>query len=220
MSDQKHISYSDMFSPKHINIAISGIIGAGKSTLCKNLGDIMNCDVFYEPVKENPYLEKFYKDMKKYACIMQIYLLKERFNKHQQMVWSQRNIIQDRSIYEDVIFAKMLRESGDIDELDFETYRDLYSAMTSFLRQPDLIVYLDVKPEIALKRIKKRSRNCETSIPLSYLENLQKGYEEWLEDVDGRIPVLKLDWNEFMKAKDVANLISKELGKKGHKLIL
>ena len=68
----------------------------------------------------------------------------------------------------------MLRESKMMEELDFQTYRSLFQNMSNFLHRPDLIIYLDVKPEIALERIKNRSRNCETNIPLEYLKDLQK----------------------------------------------
>jgi len=203
--------YTDTFCPKEVTIGVSGIIGAGKSTLSGQLGEIFDFQVLYEPVKTNPYLAKFYQDMKKYACIMQVYLLKERFKQHQKMIWCHENTIQDRTIYEDVIFAKMLRESGDMEELDFQTYRDLYQTMSNFLHRPDLIVYLDVEPEEALRRIKMRDRSCECNIPVEYLTALKKGYEEWLEDVEPRIPVLRLNWNEFLDAEVVAQKIREKL---------
>ena len=198
--------YREAFGPKNNTIGISGIIGVGKSTLTKNLGEAMGYDVLYEPVETNEYLTKFYTDMKKYSFPMQIYLLNHRFRQHQQMVWSGKNTIQDRTIYEDVIFAKMLRESGMMENLDFETYTSLFQNMTNFLHRPDLIVYLEVTPEVALQRINQRSRGCETGITLEYLQDLKKGYEDWLDDVKERIPVLKLDWNTF---KDTDSVVSK-----------
>ena len=200
------MSYREAFGPKNNTIGISGIIGVGKSTLTKNLGEAMGYDVLYEPVETNEYLTKFYADMKKYSFPMQIYLLNHRFRQHQQMVWSGKNTIQDRTIYEDVIFAKMLRESGMMENLDFETYTSLFGNITNFLHRPDLIVYLEVEPEVALQRINERSRGCETGITLEYLQDLKKGYEDWLDDVKERIPVLRLDWNTF---KDTDSVVSK-----------
>jgi len=200
-------SYSEVFGPKNINIGISGIIGVGKSTLTEELSRELNAEALYEPVETNLYLEKFYEDIPKYSFPMQVYLLNHRFMQHQQMAWSNKDTIQDRTIYEDVIFAKMLRESGDMDELDFNTYCDLYRNMSNFLHRPDLIVYLDVTPEKALERITHRSRDCEVNIPLEYLKNLQNGYEEWLRDIHPRIPVLRIDWNEFKSTEYVINEI-------------
>lgn len=213
-------SYTDTFSSNNFILSVSGIIGVGKSTLAEKLGKELKANVLYEPVKENEYLNKFYKDMSKYSFPMQVYLLNKRFEQHQQMVWSGKNTIQDRSIYEDVIFAKMLRESKMMEELNFQTYKNLFQNMSNFLHRPDLIIYLDVKPEIALQRIKHRSRNCETNIPLEYLKDLQKGYEDWLKDVSPRIPVLRIDWNKFKDIKYVINLVKNKLKETRKGLVL
>jgi deoxyadenosine kinase len=209
-------NYSNTFGSNSNIISISGIIGVGKSTLSKKLGTLFNATVYYEPVETNEYLSKFYTDMKKYSFPMQIYLLNHRFKQHQQMIWSDTNVIQDRSIYEDVIFAKMLYEDGLMNELDFQTYRHLFQNMANFLHRPDIIVYLDVEPEIALERIKQRSRGCETGITVEYLKSLKKGYEDWLEDISPRIPVIKIDWNEFGTTEEVLVKINEKIrNKKG-----
>jgi deoxyadenosine kinase len=204
-------SYTDTFCSKSLIIGVSGIIGAGKSTLSRSLGETFGAKVLYEPVETNEYLGKFYKNMAKYSFAMQVYLLNHRFEQHQKMIWSGSHTIQDRTIYEDVIFAKMLRESGHMEELDFQTYRHLFQNMCNFLHRPDIIVYLDVEPEEALRRVKMRSRGCECNIPVEYLAALKNGYEEWLEDVEPRIPVLRLDWSEFRDTKVVADAIRKKL---------
>ena len=220
MTDPKPLSYTDMFSSRNTIIGISGIIGVGKSTLTKSIGEQLGYTSYFEPVKENIFLEKFYKDMKKYSFPMQMYLLNKRFEQHQKMVWMKENAIQDRTIYEDVIFAKMLYEGGYMEKDVFQTYRDTFESMTHFLHRPDMIIYLDVKPEIALERIKKRSRGCETTITLEYLQALQKGYEEWIQDIHPRIPVIRIDWNTFKDTKDVLQIIEKYKGKQYQKGIV
>ena len=190
-------SYSSTFGPKNILVGISGIIGVGKSTLTEQLGAVLKWGTVREPVDSNEYLGKFYQDISRYSFPMQVFLLNHRFKQHQQMVWSDRSMVQDRTIYEDVIFAKMLREDGLMEELDFQTYVDLFRNMTNFLHRPDAIIYLDVEPAVALQRVKERSRECETGITLEYLTKLRAGYEEWLDDVKDRIPVLRIDWNEY-----------------------
>lgn len=204
-------SYTKTFSSDNVLIGVSGIIGVGKSTLTENLGKAMGYKVLKEPVETNEYLDKFYKDMGKYSFPMQIYLLNHRFKQHQQMVWSSENTIQDRTIYEDVIFAKMLKEDGLMEDLDFKTYCQLFNNMTNFLHRPDVIIYLDVEPEEALMRVKTRSRDCETDLPIEYLRKLKKGYEEWLDDLRGRIPIIHLDWNTFQDTDYIVSKIQEAL---------
>lgn len=213
-------TYTDTFCSKSVIISVSGIIGAGKSTLSESLGKEFKANVLYEPVDKNEYLPLFYKDMKKHSFPMQIYLLNHRFQQHQQMIWSGKNTVQDRSIYEDVIFAKMLKESGMMSELDFNTYRHLYQNMSNFLHRPDIILYLDVEPKRALERIKKRGRDSEKGISLEYLSSLRDGYEDWLKDVNPRIPVLRLDWNKFKTTHDVATLLREHLKKTRKGLVI
>lgn len=204
-------SYTEAFSDKNILIGISGIIGAGKSTLTSQLAKELEYDEVKEPVVHNPYLDLFYGDMHKYAFPMQIYLLNERFRQHQSMVWGNKSAVQDRTIYEDVIFAKMLNESGHMSDLDFETYRATFRNMNNFLHRPDIFIYLDVEPEIAKERIAARGRECEKEIPLSYLAALKKGYEDWLKDIEGRIPVIRIDWNKFKNVNEVIDMIKPKI---------
>ena len=208
------MNYTQTFGSKNNIIGISGIIGVGKSTLTKKLGEELEYDIINEPVETNEYLSNFYQNMSKYSFPMQVYLLNHRFKQHQQMVWADKSSIQDRTIYEDVIFAKMLKEAEMMEELDFKTYVDLFNNMSNFLHRPDLILYLDVEPEEALRRVNERSRGCESGLTLEYLQDLRKGYEEWLEDIKDRIPVIRLDWNTYQDHKKIADIIRAKLSNK------
>ncbi|SVE46055.1 uncharacterized protein METZ01_LOCUS498909, partial [marine metagenome] len=129
-------------------IGIAGIIGAGKTTLTQNLADHLGYDAFHEPVDENLYLSDFYKDMKRWGAMMQLHLLFKRFEQHQKIVWATEDgAVQDRTIYEDTIFARMLHEGGFIDDRDYDTYTGHFNLMKRFLLYPDVIVYLRVDPE-------------------------------------------------------------------------
>ena len=108
-------------------IGISGLIGAGKTTLAKALGKVLNLPVYYEPIIENEYLEDFYRDMKRYSFSFQIYLLNCRFRQHQQVLWNGTGGIQDRTLYEDSIFAKVLYEDGNMEEREYKTYLNLFN---------------------------------------------------------------------------------------------
>lgn len=204
------------FSEAHFDnvfIGISGLIGAGKSTLAKALGETLKLPVYYEPVIDNVYLEDFYKDMKKYAFPLQIFLLNKRFKQQQQIIWQGQGGVLDRTIYEDGVFARMLRDSGHMDERDYRTYMELFQNMSNFMQKPNIIVHLDVTPEESLRRINMRSRNCEAGIPLEYLKGLHAAYEVFIEDISRVIPVIKVDYEQFRTADEMAALIKKEYSK-------
>ena len=192
-------------------IGISGIIGAGKSTLAQNLAKHLGYEAFNEPVKDNPYLEDFYTDMNRWGAMMQIHLLFRRFEQHQQIVWnSKKGAVQDRTIYEDSIFARMLYEEGFIDQRDYDTYLGHFNLMKRYLVYPDLLIYLRVNPETSLQRIAERGRKAEVGITLEYMQKLHEGYEEFIEEMNSYTQVQILNWNKFLKMEEVVDLISEK----------
>ena len=196
-------------------IGISGIIGAGKTTLTTNIAKKLGYNVYYEPVKENAYLTDFYEDPERWGAMMQLYLLTKRFEQHQQIVWNgAKGAIQDRTIYEDTIFAEMLYDDGLITQRDYDTYISHYNIMKRYLVYPDAIIYLDVKPEKALERIMMRGRSMEKSIPLDYLKSLYDGYDKFLKDMEQWTTIIRVDYNEFKDADYFVDLIKKNVPNK------
>lgn len=191
-------------------IGIAGLIGAGKTTLAKALGEHLGLDVHFEPVIDNEYLDDFYRETAKYAFAMQIYLLNRRFQQHQEIIWRGRGGVQDRTIYEDAIFAKTLVNQGLMDRRDYETYVSLFRNMANFMCRPHVIVYLDVSPEISMERIRERARGCEVGVELPYLEALSRSYEDFLEDISKLIPVLRVNYNQFWDVERLAAAITRE----------
>ena len=191
-------------------IGISGLIGAGKTTLATALAKKLNLPVYYEPVVDNVYLEDFYTDMSKYAFPMQIYLLNKRYKQQQQIIWNNTGGVQDRTIYEDSVFASMLYQSGAMEERDYQTYRELFSSMSNFMRRPNLIVHLDLTPEESMKRIHERSRGCESGITIEYLTSLYNAYETFISEISRIIPVIKVDYSRFRTAEEMAEAIAEE----------
>jgi deoxyadenosine kinase len=191
-------------------IGIAGLIGAGKSTLATALGKHLEIPVYYEPVDDNSYLADFYQNPGRYGFQMQIYLLNRRFQQHQEIIWRGQGGVQDRTIYEDAIFAKTLMQQDMIDQRDYETYLQLFKHMSHFMCRPNLIVYLDLTPEKSLERIKMRARDVEAGVPLDYLKLLHQGYEAFIEDISRSIPVIRVPWETFHTTEDVVEMITQE----------
>jgi len=187
-------------------IGIAGNIGVGKTTFTEIVAKKQGWHPFYESVMDNPYLSDFYGDMKRWSFNLQIYFLHHRFRNHVKMSQQNNGVIQDRTIYEDVeIFAKNLHLMGNIDERDWENYRNLFKVMISFLRKPDLIIYLQASTDTLLTRIKSRDRSYEKSIDPEYLHTLNVSYDKWIESIID-IPVLIIDTNNFNIFKDKEEL--------------
>ena len=191
-------------------IGIAGIIGAGKTTLATALGQHLGLDVHYEPVIDNEYLADFYRDTRRYSFAMQIYLLNRRFQQHQEIIWRGRGGVQDRTIYEDAIFARTLRDMDLMDPRDYETYVNLFRNLSNFMCRPNVIIYLDVTPEKSMERIRERDRGIESGITVEYLTRLYKNYEEFLHEISRLIPVLRVRWDEFWEVERLAKAITRE----------
>jgi deoxyadenosine/deoxycytidine kinase len=163
-------------------VAVAGNIGVGKSTLVERLAEKLAWEPFYEPVGDNPYLADFYDDMRTWGFHSQIFFLTRRLRMHRMLTEHPTSAIQDRTVYEDAeVFAYNLSLQGHISDRDFETYRELYQVLTSFLPAPDLVVYLKAKVETLQDRIATRGRDYERSIPEDYLRRLNELYDAWID---------------------------------------
>ncbi len=194
----------------NIFIGIAGMIGAGKSTLATALGQHLGIDTYFEPVADNEYLQDFYTDTARHSFAMQVYLLNRRFQQHQEIIWRGRSAVQDRTIYEDSIFAKMLAKQGLMEERDYRTYVDLFRNMSNFMCKPSVIIYLDVSPDSSAERIRMRSRDVESKIPIAYLQALYDGYQEFIASISKVIPVIRIDYERFATAEEMAEVIKRE----------
>lgn len=178
-------------------VAVAGNIGVGKSTLVDLLAQRLGWEPFYEPEANNPYLTDFYHDMQAWGFHSQIYFLAHRLRSHRQMLSRDGSVLQDRSVYEDAeIFARNLYLQNYINPRDYQTYHDLYQVLTEFLEPPDLVIYLRASVSTLLQRIALRNREYERTIPVSYLEQINILYEEWIAGF-GLCPVLTIPADEM-----------------------
>jgi len=164
-------------------VIISGNIGSGKSSLTELLSEQLGWKAFHEVVEDNPYLEDFYYNMKKWSFHLQVFFLSKRFKHHQEIVNDSCSVVQDRSIYEDVdIFARNLYEQGLMEARDYHNYSELFGIMVDFLTPPSLIVYLQASVDTLKQRISLRGRDYEQKISKEYLSKLNILYEKWIKE--------------------------------------
>lgn len=200
-----------------MHVAIAGNIGSGKTTLTELLSKHYKWEAQFEDVEHNPYLNDFYDDMQRWSFNLQIYYLNSRFNQIQEIKVGGKNIIQDRTIYEDAhIFAPNLHSMGLMTTRDFENYFSLFTLMESFISAPDLLIYLRASVPTLVNQIQKRGREYEETIRLDYLKRLNERYEAWISTYDkGKLLIIDADDINFAEDKEdlgkVFNMIDAEI---------
>jgi deoxyadenosine/deoxycytidine kinase len=190
--------------------AIVGNIGAGKTTLTEMLAHNYGWEPLFEAVDNNPYLEDFYSDMKRWSFNLQIYFLNSRYRQIIDIQKSGRNILQDRTIYEDAyIFAENLHDMGLMTTRDYENYESIFDNITEFIKPPDLLVYLKASVPTLVSNIQRRGREYESGIRLDYLSKLNEKYEKWIKNYKlGKLLILDKDNLDFANnTEDMATIV-------------
>ena len=174
-------------------ILVSGNIGSGKTTFAKQLGNNLGFQVYLEPYENNPYLNRFYENMREWSFKSQVYFLSYHLKQHLEITnMEKENIIKDCSIYESVeIFGKNVYKNGNMSEEDWETYYTLYLHVLKTIRKPDLIIRLDCPINTLVKRVARRGRTMESGVTKEYLSDLDTLYAEWIDSIKFA-PVLKV----------------------------
>lgn len=207
-------------------IVLAGTIGAGKSSLAAALGEHLGTEVFYEAVDDNPVLDLYYQDPKKYAFLLQIFFLNKRFQSIKEAYKADNNIL-DRSIFEDELFLTLNYKNGNVTKTELDIYKELLANMLEELdgmpkKAPDLLIYIDVSFEKMLERIRKRGRSFEqiTDNPelYEYYQQVHGEYPAWYDNYDVspkiRIDGDKLDFvNNVEDLQHVFYMVDRELEK-------
>ena len=195
-----------------MHIAIAGNIGAGKTTLTELLAKHYKWDAHFESVEDNPYLDDFYNEMERWSFNLQVYFLNTRFEQILKIQKSGRNIIQDRTIYEDAkIFAPNLHAMGLLTNRDFTNYSQLFELMENLVTPPDLLVYLRADIKTLVGQIHKRGREYESSINIDYLSRLNERYEAWITSYDkGKKLIIDIDNLDYVSnPEDLGTIIDR-----------
>lgn len=200
-------------------IAIAGNIGSGKTTLAEKLAAHYGANVYFEE-PDNPYIDDFYEDMSSWSFNLQAYFLASRIEQMQRMFaeseGSSNHIIQDRTIYEDAyIFARNLANMGLMSSRDLRTYMKMFDLYSSFLSQPDLLIYLRASIPQLKKHILMRGRVYESNIEESYLQSLEDRYKEWIEGYEGLMLDIDVDAIDFEHNDEDFERICKEIDRLG-----
>ena len=182
-----------------MHIAVAGNIGSGKTTLTTMLAKHYGWEPMFESVDNNPYLASFYEDMQRWSFNLQVYFLNNRFRQVVDIRRGGKDVIQDRTIYEDAnIFAPNLHDMGLMPTRDFENYASLFELMCQFLKGPDLLIYLRASVSTLVEQIAKRGRDYENSISIDYLTNLNKRYADWISGYSsGKLLIVDVNRYKF-----------------------
>jgi deoxyguanosine kinase len=195
-------------------IAVEGPIAVGKSSLAEALAEEYGAKLVREPVEENPFLAKFYEEPERFAFTAQVSFLMERYRQQQelsQIDLFQRATVADYVFAKDRIFAELTLSRDEI-----SLYERIYSLLDARLRKPDLVVFLDAKTEVLLRRLKRRSRPFEKRLGRDYVEQVAEAYRRFFHGYsDTPLLVVNSSDIDFVdNGGDLADLV-REIGSMG-----
>jgi deoxyadenosine/deoxycytidine kinase len=195
-------------------IVVEGPIGVGKTSLAKLLANEFQARMIFEKVEDNPFLPKFYKSRETYAFQNQTFFLLNRYQ--QQMALSQQDLFNQNTIA-DYLFAKdQIFATLTLSPEELSLYQQIYALLNARIPRPDLVVYLQARPEVLYKRVKKRDKKYERNITFEYLAAVASAYNQFFFHYD-ETPLLVVNTSEIdfvASSKDLADLI-KEINTMG-----
>lgn len=155
-------------------IVIEGLIGVGKTSLCRLIAREWGARLVLEPAEDNPFLASFYADPSRFAFPAQMFYLASRYG--QQLSLLQRDLFSDL-VVSDYIFAKdRLFAEQTLDDIELELYDRFTGLLSGRIPEPDFVVFLDAPTEVIAQRIKRRAIPSEQAIAPAYLDELRERY--------------------------------------------
>jgi deoxyadenosine/deoxycytidine kinase len=188
-------------------IAIEGPIGVGKSSLAKLLAQKFGSRLVKEEVASNPFLERFYENPRKYAFQAQLFFLLSRYRQQKELAQGdlfEEGVVCDYIMAKDKIFALINLEDDEV-----SLYESIFKLLVPQLAKPDLVIYLQARPEVLLSRVRKRGIGYERNISLDYLKTLSDAYNEYFFHYN-ETPLLIVNTSEIdfvESARDLEHLV-------------
>ncbi|MDQ6982163.1 MAG: deoxynucleoside kinase [Mariprofundus sp.] len=193
------------------HIAIEGAIGVGKTTLAQKLADKIGSGTFFEQVDDNPFIELFYQDPSRHALSVQLSFLFSRLKQwqtlHQQDLFSQ-GVVSDYLFAKDHIFATVT-----LSDEELALYDQVARLIQVDIHCPDLVIYLQSKPDVIMERIRRRNRGIERGLKMAYLQQVINAYDQYFFHYQ-EVPLLivQTDRMNFADSEEAVDTLIERIG--------
>jgi deoxyguanosine kinase len=161
----------------HHHIVIEGPLGVGKTSLAHKLAERFNAQILLENIEDNPFLEKFYQNPKRYGFQIQIFFLLRRYQHSLELDQKglfKSAIITDYLFDKDRVFAKV-----NLDDKEFWLYEQMFQLLKKRVPVPDLVIFLQTKTEVLMERIRGRNKDYEKPISFKYLDEINQAFNDF-----------------------------------------
>ncbi|MCH8271788.1 MAG: deoxynucleoside kinase [Candidatus Marinimicrobia bacterium] len=190
-------------------IAVEGVIGVGKTSLCSIIGENFSAKIVYEKFEENPFLEDFYSDRERFAFQTQLYFLLSRYRQHQEMMQVElfhKLLVSDYMFVKDKIFANIT-----LSDKELVLYNSVVTLLERDIPNPDLVIYLQSSTDKLMEKIRERGRHYEELITEDYVQQLNDAYNDFFLRYENSplLIVNSTDIDFVNNEKDRDNLIEK-----------
>jgi len=190
-------------------IAVEGVIGVGKTSLCSIIGENFSAKIVYEKFEENPFLEDFYSDRDRFAFQTQLYFLLSRYRQHQEMMQVElfhKLLVSDYMFVKDKIFANIT-----LSDKELVLYNSVVTLLEKDIPNPDLVIYLQSSTDRLMENIRERGRHYEELITEDYIQQLNDAYNDFFLRYESSplLIVNSTDIDFVNNDKDRDNLIEK-----------
>src|SRR3989344_3057401 len=167
---------------QHPYIVVAGVMGSGKTTIARILGEALGAHVFEEEFEDNAFLERFYQDMARWALHCQLYFFSRKIKQALLVKELLRRtpVVQDAPAGSDVyIYAKTLNALGHLHDQELSLLEDLFQLYEPQLPRPDLYILVRISDELLAERIRERARSFEQGVTQEYLRGQKASFDEW-----------------------------------------
>lgn len=191
---------------KYRYIVVEGPIGAGKTSLARIMAERCGAATLLEEPEANPFLGKFYRDTRRYALPTQLFFLFQRANQVRDLTQSdlfRRTVIADFMFDKDPLFAQLT-----LDDDELALYRQMYAHLKLQAPAPDLVIYLQARPETLIERVARRASSYERDISEDYLLRLNETYTRFFYQFDAApLLIVNSDNLNFVDSADDFDLL-------------